>query len=139
MLKNGSLRSHLHYDNAGNIIEKKKYAYGAETLGTTTDAISYGLVWIVGYSGPNGRQRHARGRIYIRCMGQVDLNQRHPGKHVGSRQSLPLQGLLLRRRNRAVLPYDAVLRSGGGAVPFGGCISFHWAGCAGRQYVGVLP
>ena len=87
----------------------------------------------------NGRKRHARGRINIRCMGQVDLNQRKPGKHVGSRQSLPLQGLLLRHRNRAVLPYDAVLRSGGGAVPFGGCISFHWAGCAGRQYVGVLP
>ena len=81
MLKNGSLRSHLHYDNAGNIIEKKKYAYGAETLGTTTDAISYGLVWIVGYSGPNGRQRHTRGRIYIRCMGQVDLNYQYLNEH----------------------------------------------------------
>ena len=71
MLKNGSLRSHLHYDNAGNIIEKKKYALRCRNVGTTTDAISYGLVWIVGYSGPNGRKRHARGRIYIRCMGKL--------------------------------------------------------------------
>lgn len=62
-----------------------------------------------GRSGPGGQDRDDDGNVQVRCMGKAGEHDGADGNDAGSRQPVPLPGILLRYRIRVLLSPEPVL------------------------------
>ncbi len=56
------------------------------------------------------RERRGSGKLCVRCVGKSAVRVGQPVLHRRSRKPVPIQRVLLRRRDRLVLPQRQILR-----------------------------